>query len=177
MLIQSLKTHFSARTMEWWGAGAMFTWGYYFVTHPQLLTQTATKELFAGLTQVTDFFGQPPIAIGLMAIITGMVRASALFINGAYAKTPLIRLLTAFLSAYIWTSITVGFYVIDAPNTGLVVYPWLVVADVISGYRAGYDLVIAENVARKVRSFHGQQPSRRRGLYRLVRRVVFSSHS
>lgn len=174
MLIQSLKTHFSARAMEWWGAGAMFSWGYYFVTHPQLLTQSATRETFAGLIRVTDFFGQPPVAIGLMAIFTGMIRACALFVNGAYEKTPLIRLLTAFASAYIWTSILVGFFVINIPNTGLVIYPWLVVADVISGYRAGYDLVIAESIARKVRSLNGQQPSRRSGIIRLVSRVVFS---
>lgn len=154
MLIQRLKTHFPARAIEWLMAGIMFTWGYYIVTHPQLFTAPETKAVFSGIVRVSDFFGQPPVTIGLMAVLTGFTRAAALFVNGAVTKTPLVRLMTAFVSAYLWTSICVGLWLSDVANTGLVIYPWFVLADVVSGYRAGYDLVIAESVANQSRSQH-----------------------
>lgn len=160
MLIQSLKTHFPARVTEWLMAGVLFTWGYYVVTHPQLFTAAETAVLFSGIGRIAEFFGQPPVTIGLMAVLTGFARAAALFVNGAVTKTPLIRLATAFMSAYLWTSICVGLWLSDVANTGLVVYPWFVFADVVSGYRAGYDLVIAENTAKQARS---QSNDRERG--------------
>lgn len=173
MLIQSLKTHFSARKMEWIGAGMTGTWGYYVITHPQLFTAPATAPLWQGMIRVAEFFGQPPVSIGIMAMLTGILRGGALFINGAYEKTPLIRLLTAFASAYLWTSVSVGFVLSGVANTGLVIYPWLVVMDIVSGYHAGYDLVIAENTARQMRSLNGQPSGSERGVLRRIRRVIF----
>ncbi|WLJ71142.1 hypothetical protein [Sphingomonas phage Carli] len=163
MLIQSLKTHFPARALEWFGAGIMFTYGYYVVTHPQLFTAPATAQLFSGLVRIAEFFGQPPIAIGVLAILTGLIRGGALFVNGAITKTPLVRLLTAFASAYLWTSVTLGLVMSDVANTGLVVYPWLLIADIVSGYRAGYDLVIAESVAKQARAQNVGQRNERSG--------------
>jgi hypothetical protein len=156
MLIQSMKTHFAARTLEWFGAGIMGSWGYYVITHPQLFTSPATRDLFSGLVRVSDYFGQPPVTIGIMALLTGILRGGALFVNGAYQRTPLVRLITAFASAYIWTSVVIGFALTDFANTGMVLYPWLILMDVVSGYRAGYDLVIAESTARRARAINGQ---------------------
>ena len=152
MIIKSLKTHFPARAIEWLMAGVLFTWGYYTITHPQMFTAPGSAHLFSGIGRVSQFFGQPPVAIGVLAMVTGIVRAAALFINGTMTKTPLVRLVTAFISAYLWTSIAIGFWISDVANTGLAVYPWFVFADVVSSYRAGYDLVIAENNARKLGS-------------------------
>lgn len=164
MLIQSLKTHFPARVLEWWGSGAMFTYGYYVVTHPQMFTAPETKELFSGITRITEFFGQPPVAIGALALLTAVSRAAALFVNGAVTKTPLVRLITAFASAFIWMAISVGLLMSPHANTGLVVYPWLVIADIVSCYRSGYDLVIAESVAQKARAqYAGERDERSRG--------------
>lgn len=152
MIFKSLKTHFPARAIEWLMAGVLFTWGYYTIIHPQMFTEPNSAAMFSGVRRISEFFGQPPVAIGVMALVTGIVRAAALFINGTMTKTPLVRLVTAFLSAYLWTSIAVGFWISDVANTGIAVYPWFVFADVASSYRAGYDLVIAENSARKMRS-------------------------
>lgn len=175
MLIQSLRVHFSARTLEWYGAGAMGTWGYYIITHPQLFTAPATKELFSGLARVAEFFGQPPLAIGALALFTAIVRAAALFINGAYQRTPLVRLLTALASAYIWTTIVIGYVIVNTANTGIVIYTWHVIADIVSCYRAGYDLVIAENTARQARALNGQRNGSERGLRSRIRRIIFST--
>lgn len=171
MLIQRLKTHFPARAIEWLMAGVLFTWGYYIVTHPQLFTAPETKALFSGMVRISDFFGQPPVTIGLMAVLIGFTRGVALFVNGAVTKTPLVRLMTAFMSAYLWTSICVGLWLSDVANTGLVVYPWFVFADIVSGYRAGYDLVIAESVAKQSRSQHD---NRKRAGSRIRRLLALS---
>jgi hypothetical protein len=170
MFIQSLKTHFTARTLEWFGAGVMTHFGYYILTHPQLFTQDQTKELFSGLVTVAAKFGQAPQAIGVVALLTGLLRATALFINGSYSKTPLIRLITAFASMYFWTNIVLGFTLSNVANTGLVVYPWWLLADVVSSYRAGYDLVIAENIRKQSRLLNGQRTDGRlrSRLYRAI---------
>lgn len=171
MLIQRLKNHFPARAIEWLMAAIMFTWGYYIVTHPQLFTAPETKAVFSGIARVAEFFGQPPVAIGLMAVLTGFARAAALFVNGAVSKTPLVRLMAALMSAYLWTSVCVGLWLSDVANTGLVIYPWFVVADIVSGYRAGYDLVIAESVAKQSRSQHD---NRKRAGSRIRRLLALS---
>lgn len=171
MLIQSLKTHFTARTLEWLGAGMMTHFGYYLLTHPQLFTQDGTKDLFAGLVEIAAHYGQPPAAVGVVALLTGLTRALALFVNGSYSKTPLIRLVTAFASAYFWTNIIGGFLITDIANTGLVAYPWFLIADVVSSYRAGYDLVIAENVRKQSRLLNGQRTRSR--IRSRIHRVLF----
>lgn len=171
MLIQRLKTHFPARAIEWLMAGVLFTWGYYVITHPQLFSAPETKALLSGIVRISNFFGQPPVTIGLMAILIGFTRGVALFVNGAVTKTPLVRLVTAFMSAYLWTSICVGLWLSDVANTGLVVYPWFVFADIVSGYRAGYDLVIAESVAKQSRSQHD---NRKRAGSRIRRLLALS---
>ena len=173
MLIQSLKTHFTARRTEWIGAGLMTTWGYYYITHPQLITDPKSAPMFTGMVEVCAFFAQPPVAVGVMALLTGVIRACALLVNGAYENTPLMRLVTAFASAYLWTSITIGFWMAGIANTGLAVYPWLAIMDIISAYSAGYDLVIAENNARKMRTLHGHHSGTERGFVRRVRRLIF----
>lgn len=159
MLLKSLKTHFPARVTEWLMSGVLFTWGYYVVTHPQIFTNPETAAIFRGIGSIAEWFGQPPVTMGIMALLTGFARACALFVNGAVTKTPLVRLLTAFMSAYLWTSICVGLWLSGVESTGLVVYPWFVIADVISGYRAGYDLVIAENTAKITRAQRNDRDS------------------
>lgn len=146
MLIQSLKQHFPARFPEWLMSGVMATWGAYVILHPQLFTAPTTAALLAGLASMSDWTGYTPAAVwGLCALVVGLFRAAALFVNGAYARTPIVRLIASFISAFIWTQITIGLMRIEVPNTGLVVYGWLVIADVASAYRASLDVVVAES--------------------------------
>lgn len=90
----------------------------------------------------------PESVWGFVAFSVGMARLLALFINGAWARTPLIRLATAAISAFVWTQVVIGLFAV--PNTGLVVYPWLVVIDLVAAYRAGRDAAVAE-MHRKAR--------------------------
>jgi hypothetical protein len=138
-------------------------WGGYVVLHPGLFTNPSTAKVFSGMTSMAAGF--PPAALwGLSAVMVGMTRGCALFINGAYTRTPLVRLGMSFVSAFIWTQVTIGLFKSGVENTGMVLYGGLVLLDIASAYRAANDMVYAE----KVRLDLKQQGSRRHARSSLV---------
>lgn len=145
MIIRSLRQHWPARKLEWIMAGFMLSWGFYVLMHPDLFYNDATAVVMSGLVEisssVTDY---PALAWGGSCFIVGLARFLALFINGAYTRTPLIRLIASFISMFIVTQIVIGLWKSGVPNMGLVVYPWFVIADLLSSYRAAVDVVHAE---------------------------------
>lgn len=145
MLIVSLKQHFPARIPEWWMSFMLVLWGGYVVLHPGLFTDPATRVIFSGMTAMSGDY-DPAGLWGLSAVVVGMIRGCALFVNGAYTRTPMIRLLTSFMSAFIWTQVSIGLYKSGVANTGIVVYAGLVTMDIVSAYRAATDMVFAEKV-------------------------------
>lgn len=145
MLILSLKQHFPARWPEWFMSGMSFAWGTYLSLHPELFTQDASRQMLSGLAGMAGNY--PPAAVwGLLTIFLGLIRASALFVNGAYARTPLVRLVMSFASAFIWTQICIGLVKSGVPNTDIIVYGGLIVLDIVSAYRAANDMVYAEKL-------------------------------
>lgn len=146
MIIVSLKQHFPARFPEWWSSALLILWGAYVALHPGIFTNPASAEMFHSMALMAGEFPPAPLW-GLSAVVVGMTRASALFINGAYTRTPLIRVLMSMLSTFIWTQVCVGLMKSGVDNTGIVVYGGLVVLDIVSAYRAATDMVYAE-VAR-----------------------------
>lgn len=152
MIIRSLRQHWPTRKIEWLMAGFLASWGLYVLMHPQLFTSEGSAQLFSGLAALSaPFTVYPALLWGGAAFLTGLCRALALFVNGAYTRTPLIRVLTSFVSMFILTQICIGFWQSGVPNTGLVVYPWLVVADLLSAYRAAVDVVHAEKQRQEMR--------------------------
>lgn len=145
MIIRSLREHWPARKMEWLMAGFLLGWGVYVLLHPGLFTDGPTAVLFSGMASLSaPFTVYPALAWGGTAALTGLCRGMALFVNGAWTRTPLIRLIASFASMFVVTQIVVGLWKSGVPNTGLVVYPWLIVADLLSAYRAAVDVVHAE---------------------------------
>lgn len=150
MLIVELKRHFPARWPEWFMAALSFMWGFYVALHPEIFTQAATREIMAGMAAMSGSL--PAAAVwGLSAVTMGFIRASALFINGSYTRTPLIRVFMGFTSAFIWTQVVIGLLKSGVPNMGLVVYSGLVVMDIVSIFRAATDTVYAEKVRHESR--------------------------
>lgn len=145
MIIRSLRQHFPARKTEWLNSGFLICWGVYVMLHPELFTDPNSAKLWSGMLAVAEYTGiYPALFWGGGAFIVGMLRSVALFINGSWTRTPLIRLIASFGSMLIISQIIIGFYHSGLSNTGLVVYPWLVVADLLSAYQAGCDVVHAE---------------------------------
>ena len=145
MLIVSLKRHFPARLPEWWMSGMLVLWGGYITLHPGIFQAEPTRRLFSGMVAMAGDF-DPAGLWGLSAVVIGLVRACALFINGAYIRTPMIRLFMSFFSAFIWTQVSIGLWKSGVENPGLVVYAGLVLMDIVSAYRAATDMVFAEKV-------------------------------
>ena len=144
MIIRELKRHFPARVPEWVNAWTLVAWGVYVVLHPSLFHQTA----FAGLASMAPKGVEAASFWGLVSITVGWVRVMALFVNGAYSRTPLIRLVMSLTSAFVWSQIVIGFWLTGTPSTGLVMYSSAVLMDLISAYRATCDAAIAEGTRR-----------------------------
>lgn len=145
MIVRSLRQHWPARNLEWIMSGLMISWGMYVLLHPSLFTAPETISLYSGLTAISGHFTQyPALAWGGLAFLIGLGRAMALFINGAWTRTPLIRLVASFLSMFLVTQIVIGLWRSGVSNTGLVVYSWLVIADLLSANRAAIDVVHAQ---------------------------------
>lgn len=150
MLIVSLKQHFPARWPEWFMSAFTVAWGIYVALHPELFTQDATRQTLSGMAAMSGDF--PPAALwGLSAVVLGMIRGAALFINGAYTRTPLIRLIMSFLSAFVWTQVYVGLWKSGVPNMDLIVYGAMVGMDIVSAYRATTDTMFAEKMRRDLK--------------------------
>ena len=138
MLIVGIKDHFPARISEWFNAAILTSWGFYLILHPGLFD---SQPIFASMKQMVWAPLDPEFVWGFIAASVGSCRLVALFINGAWSRTPILRLVTAAISAFVWTQVVLGLFTI--PNTGLVVYPWLVVIDLVAAYRAGSDVATA----------------------------------
>jgi hypothetical protein len=148
MIVRELKKHFPARAPEWINAATLAVWGWYVLLHPDLFQQVA----FEGL-RILTWFGAEPVAFwGTLALIVGMTRLIALFINGAYDRTPMVRLGTSLVSAFVWTQVAIGFWLNEVPSASLVMYSSAVVMDLISAYRASQDVAIADVTRRASRS-------------------------
>ena len=145
MVIRSLRQHWPARKMEWLMSGVMIAWGWYVLMHPAMFYDPATKALFGGMAAISAPITEYPALLwGGSAFVVGLARGIALFVNGAWTRTPLVRVVASFISMFIFTQIVIGLWQSGVPNTGLVVYPWFVVADLLSAYRAAVDVVHAE---------------------------------
>jgi hypothetical protein len=151
MLIKELQRHFPARMPEWTNALTMFCWGAYILLHPGIFTNP-TYGVFVQLAwTAADMPARVHIAEnlwGLVAVWVGMLRAGALFVNGAYYRTPLIRVLTSAVSAFVWVQIVIGLWRLGQPSLELVLYSSAVVLDLISAYRASCDAATAELTRR-----------------------------
>ncbi len=152
MIIESLREHFPARFIEWFMAGLMLCWGLYVLATPEMFTDPSERELFAYMSSLSSWTGEQAHTVwGLGATLAGGLRAIALFVNGAYVRTPVIRVATSFVSAFIWTQILVCVVQSGLPNPAVAVYSWLVIADIVSAYRASKDAVHAEAQRRRER--------------------------
>lgn len=137
-----LKLHFEARATEWFNGFILASWGAYLILHPDLF-HGPTGPVWVGLLGLA---GQE--VWGLGAFTAGMIRLVALFINGKWGITPVIRVATSFLSVFVWFWVAVGLMKAGFANTGIVVYGWLMVSDMHSAFRAASDAYEAEAMKR-----------------------------
>lgn len=128
-----MKSHFAVRSLEWFNAITLFSWGGYVSLHPGLFLDPEKKVLYTGLVRIMTQEGW-----GFSATIVALIQLSALFINGQWGLTPLIRCATSVLSVGAWFFVSAGIYLAGS-NTGIPVYLALMLAGAYSAYRAASD--------------------------------------
>jgi hypothetical protein len=151
MLIKELRKHFPARLPEWWNAFTMFFWGAYILLHRGIFEE----HIFDGLVAIATAWqsdGSTAAAErmwGLVAVVVGLTRACALFVNGSYSRTPMVRLIASLISAFVWCQVLIGLLSLPIATTGVVIYASVMGLDLLSAYRAGIDVAIAEATRRE----------------------------
>lgn len=120
-------------------SGWAFSWGLVVLTNPEIFTNAETASLFAGLAELSRLVGDSPnTIIGLAFMFLGIIRGLALFINGMWKQTPLVRMIMSGVSAFFLTEIMVTMAQ-GPPNTAVVTYFWLFLADCLGAKRATQD--------------------------------------
>lgn len=161
--IKSLQQHFPARKTEWLMSGLAICWGCYTIQNPAIFTNVETAGVLRRMVEMASIIGVRPESLwGGSAIGAGVVRFIALLINGAYARTPFWRAVAGFATMFIFTQVSIALWRSGVPNWGLVVYPWLVIADLLSTYRAAQDAVLAEVNRRSQKEAPGARTNRSR---------------
>lgn len=138
----ALKQHFEARALEWFNAFILMLWGSYLILHPNIFSGPS-KPIWDGLALFA-----PQEQWGFGAFIAGTLRLVALFINGKWGLTPIIRVATSFLSVGVWFCVCVGLLRSGIPSPGLAVFAGLMLADMYSAFHAAGDAYEAEAMKR-----------------------------
>jgi hypothetical protein len=132
-------------------AGIMITWGLACIYLPP---EQWGWHGFDGLRRFADqqWWGAYAASLGLCRMI-------ALFINGSMRRTPHMRAIGAFLSAFIWLQMSFGMMAAPAMTISLAIYPWLFVADIYNVYRAAQDAAASDQRAKFTQGASGNAAS------------------
>jgi hypothetical protein len=144
MIILELRKHFPPRAIEWLISGILMSWGITVILTPGLFR---LNEAFTGLLAMA-----PQERWGLYAMAIGAIRMGALFINGSWRRTPIIRVLCSFASAFVWTQVFLGFLNSPIPTTAFAFFPWFIASDLYSAFRAATDAYIAQRAMETSRT-------------------------
>jgi hypothetical protein len=124
------------RLPEWISSMVMLLLGVSFLLPGETLSITGYHTL--------EEIGFTDTSMGLTAVAVGVLRLAALYINGAWERTPAIRMVGAVLSGFIMMAFAIGtavpFVIGDMPpNTAWGTYLVIALWDLHASYKAGYD--------------------------------------
>ena len=143
-MITSMRKHFEVRAIEWGMAGWAITWGLQALLIPSMFVNPITGPVTRQMLSTVDWLGGPSATIlGLIVLFVGLFRAVALFINGKWGLTPLVRLGCSAVSGFVVMNIVIGLAQ-GPPSFGIVTYLWLFFADCFSAFRATRDFHLAK---------------------------------
>ncbi|WP_279479912.1 hypothetical protein [Aureimonas sp. SK2] len=150
------------RTMQWFAAIALLLWGLVLLQPTALFDREAFRPFH-------DLVAEQSLGAFLLGI--GIVRCAALYINGHWRRTPLLRAAGAMIGSGTFAGLSALFLISDIAffnraggmgqevtgwfaylpfgvvlqhfqlTTGLAVYPALAVFEIMSAFRCGKDIV------------------------------------
>lgn len=122
-------SHLRLRFAEWLLAAITVSLGLILLWTDNLFE----NPFYWGLARITD-----ETTWGIAALIVGMLRLAALFINGAWEPSPMVRTIMSMLTCFLWVQLSLGLLGGEM-SLGVAVYPWLLIADMYSTFRAASD--------------------------------------
>jgi len=131
-LLVKFNHKFEVRATEWLCAAVLFCWGIVLLSSPNTFAEGA--EYYWTLERL---FNQT--TWGWACGVLGFLRLASLYVNGARRKTPFARMFGAFLSCFMWYQIALGLALSGVINTGLAVYPVLLIFEVYNVLRSSID--------------------------------------
>jgi hypothetical protein len=141
MLILRLRNYtIKDRVAEWFMGALLALMGIGMALQPAIF---ATNPFFAEFLSVA---GPHVWAAGLMII--GFGRLGALTINGAWRRSPHLRLGMAFLSMFVWYQLSALSWEVRFPNLGVVMYPVLLMLEIYCVYFAACDAGLSDEAAK-----------------------------
>lgn len=138
---QRMKRHFQVRSSEWFNAVMVAAWGVYVTLTPGMFEKLGPST--SGMTTIA-----PQHIWGFVALIVGMTRLCALFINGQWSVTPIVRIVTSFLTMFVWFCVVIGIARSAVQGMGIVIYSGLIIIDGYGAYRAAEDAAQVSGLAK-----------------------------
>lgn len=130
---EHFKETFPFRALEWLLAVFMIGWGL-ILLHPDYNPAGTTWGSGLFVTIPHELFGRA-------CLVVGLIRFTALLINGMWWRTPFARLITTFAANLLWVCIVFGLVSSDTLNTGWAIYPACVIAELYNAFRSADDSV------------------------------------
>ena len=123
-------SHFRVRAIEWLVSGVLVSWGLILAGHADVIGRVQ----FAELARIG-----PQRFWSACCLAAGLARLGALFVNGAWRRSPYVRMVLALGSGLFWLQISLGFVASGVTTLGLAACPWFCIADLYSVGMAAFD--------------------------------------
>jgi hypothetical protein len=121
------------RLVEWLFASMMVAWGAW------LLVPQWNTFVWPQYDALNELASEP--VWGVFSVSVGVVRMAALFINGSWGRTPLLRLIGSGMGM-IWWLVLIYLFLLSPqsnPPAGYAFYPVFVAFEAISSWRSAAD--------------------------------------
>lgn len=144
MISIRFKDTFRERLPEWISSFSLMGWGLILLTTSPENWQQEYFNLLENIAEQQTW--------GIVAIIWGFLRISALAVNGAWRPTAHLRALGALGGVVIWMSIFVSYFSLDWNPPSMAIKAGMVITDLVAMWYAAGDAKLADIKAYKEHS-------------------------